>query len=153
MPKLSFFISLYVDFCTCVITCFFKSENYIFFFICASVCNTFLKKNICLQSSDIQPLVVNITNGPACAWIFFVSLRPAIGVCRRCLHYQNANLIPKAEITKLLIDYIVENYPIDKNMKKIDLQEFINFCIKNSKHILKLNNVLEIEKNDEIEVI
>ena len=51
------------------------------------------------------------------------------------------------------IGFDLENYPIDKNMKKMNLQEFINFCIKNSKHILKLNNVLEIEKNEEIEVI
>jgi len=51
------------------------------------------------------------------------------------------------------IGFDLENYPIDKNMKKMDLQDFINFCSKNSKHILKLNNVLEIEKVDEIEVI
>ena len=51
------------------------------------------------------------------------------------------------------IGFDLENYPIDKNMKKMDLQEFIDFCIKNNKHILKLNNVLDIEKEEEIEVI
>ena len=51
------------------------------------------------------------------------------------------------------IGFDIENYPIDKNMKKMDLEDFINFCIKNNKHILKLNNVLSIEKNEEIEVI
>ena len=63
----------------------------------------------------------------------------------------------KEDIVERMIDdkigFDLENYPIDKNMKKMDLQEFINFCIKNSKHILKLNNVLKIEKEEEIEVI
>ena len=51
------------------------------------------------------------------------------------------------------IGFDIENYPIDKNMKKMDLQEFTDFCIKNSKHILKLGNVLKLSQNDEIEVI
>ena len=45
-------------------------------------------------------LAVDIAIWLSSALIFFVSLRPAYGVCRRWLHYQNANLIPKAEITK-----------------------------------------------------
>ena len=53
-----------------------------------------------MQFSDIQTFAVGVDIEPSLAWIFFVSLRPACGVCRRCLHYQNANLIPKAEITK-----------------------------------------------------
>ena len=51
------------------------------------------------------------------------------------------------------IGFDLERYPIDTNMKKMDIQEFIDFCIRNNKHILKLNNVLEIEKKEEIEVI
>ena len=51
------------------------------------------------------------------------------------------------------IGFDLDKYPIDKNMKKLNLQEFINFCIKNSKHILKLNNVLKIEKEEDIEII
>ena len=51
------------------------------------------------------------------------------------------------------IGFDIENYPIDKNMKKLNLEEFIEFCIKNSKHILKFTNVLEIERKDEIEII
>ena len=51
------------------------------------------------------------------------------------------------------IGFDIENYPIDKNMKKMDLEDFIEFCIKNNKHILKLDNILDIEKNEEIEII
>ena len=51
------------------------------------------------------------------------------------------------------IGFDIENYPIDRNIKKLNLQEFINFCIKNSKHILKLGNVLQLSQNEEIEVI
>ena len=51
------------------------------------------------------------------------------------------------------IGFDIENYPIDKNMKKMNLEEFIRFCIKNNKHILKLGNVLKIEQEEEIEVI
>ncbi len=51
------------------------------------------------------------------------------------------------------IAFDIENYPIDKNMKKMNIEDFMNFCIKNNKHILKLRNVLKIEKEEEIEVI
>lgn len=51
------------------------------------------------------------------------------------------------------IAFDIDHYPIDKNMKKMNLTEFINFCIKNNKHILKLGNVLKIEREEEIEVI
>ncbi len=59
-------------------------------------------------------------------------------------------------LNKMIEDKIafdIENYPIDKNMKKMDLEEFISFCIKNNKHILKLGNVLQIEQEEEIEII
>ena len=59
-------------------------------------------------------------------------------------------------LDKMIVDKIgfdIDNYPIDKNMKKMDLQEFCDFCIKNSKHILKLGNVLNLSKNEDIEVI
>ena len=51
------------------------------------------------------------------------------------------------------IAFDIDYYPIDKNMKKMNLTKFIDFCIKNNKHILKLGNVLKIEQEDEIEVI
>ena len=50
------------------------------------------------------------------------------------------------------IGFDIENYPIDKNIKKMNLQDFVGFCIKNSKHILKLGNVLKLSQ-EEIEVI
>ncbi len=62
----------------------------------------------------------------------------------------------EALLNRMIEDKIVfdaDKYSIDKNMKKMDLGELINFCIKNNKYILKLGNVLEIEKENEIEVI
>ncbi len=59
-------------------------------------------------------------------------------------------------LNKMLEDKIafdIEYYPIDKNMKKMSLKAFIDFCIKNHRHILKLGNVLKIERDEEIEVI
>ena len=59
-------------------------------------------------------------------------------------------------LSRMIEDKIVfdaSKYPIDKNMKKMNLEEFISFCIKNNKHILKLGNVLKIEKEEDIEVI
>lgn len=61
------------------------------------------------------------------------------------------SLLNKMIEDKIVFD--VENYPIDKNMKRMSLEEFIDFCIKNNRHILKLGNVLKIEKEEEIEVI
>ena len=52
---------------------------------------------------------------------------------------------------KIVFD--ASKYPIDKNIKKINIEEFISFCIKNNKHILKLGNVLKLEREEEIEVI
>lgn len=51
------------------------------------------------------------------------------------------------------IVFDIDKYAVDKNMKKLNLEEFIKFCIKNNKHILKLGNVLKIEKEEEIEII
>ena len=51
------------------------------------------------------------------------------------------------------VGFDIENYPIDKKMKNLNILEFIDFCVKNNKHILKLGNVLKIEENEEIEVI
>jgi len=51
------------------------------------------------------------------------------------------------------IGFDLDKYPIDKNMKKMNLTDFINFCIKNHKHILKLGNILKIEQEEEIEII
>ena len=61
------------------------------------------------------------------------------------------DLVSKMVEDKIAFD--IDHYPIDKNMKKMNLTEFINFCIKNNKHILKLGNVLKLEKEEEIEVI
>ena len=51
------------------------------------------------------------------------------------------------------VDFDLDKYPIDRNIKKLNLQQFIDFCIKNNKHILKLNNIMKIENKTEIEVI
>ena len=59
-------------------------------------------------------------------------------------------------LNRMIEDKIVfdaSKYPIDKNIKKINIEEFISFCIKNNKHILKLGNVLKLEREEEIEVI
>ena len=59
-------------------------------------------------------------------------------------------------LSRMIEDKIVfdaSKYPIYKNMKKMNLEEFIRFCIKNNKHILKLGNVLKIEAEEDIEVI
>lgn len=59
-------------------------------------------------------------------------------------------------LSRMIEDKIVfdaSKYPIDKNMKKMNLEEFTKFCIKNNKHILKLGNVLKIEAVEDIEVI
>ena len=65
--------------------------------------------------------------------------------------------VDKESILSKMIDdrigFDLDRYPIDKSMQKLDLQQFINFCIKNSKHILKLSNIMHIEKEETVEVI
>lgn len=51
------------------------------------------------------------------------------------------------------IGFDLDKYPIDKNIKKLNLSQFIDFCAKNSRHILKLNNIMKIEQEEEIEII
>lgn len=51
------------------------------------------------------------------------------------------------------IGFDLDKYPIDKNMKKLNIKTFTEYCIKNSKNILKLNNIMHIEKEDEIEIL
>lgn len=51
------------------------------------------------------------------------------------------------------IGFDLEKYPLDKNMKKLDIVEFTEYCIKNSRNILKLDNIMKIEKDDEIEIL
>jgi len=51
------------------------------------------------------------------------------------------------------IGFDLDKYPLDKNMKKMDIKEFTEYCIKNSKNILKLDNIMKIEQEDEIEIL
>ncbi len=51
------------------------------------------------------------------------------------------------------IGFDLEKYPLDRALKKMNLRVFIEYCIKNSRSIIKLNNIMKIEKSEEIEVI
>ena len=51
------------------------------------------------------------------------------------------------------IGFDIEKYPIDKSLKKLNIETFTNFCIKNSSRILKLNNIIRMEKEEEIEIL
>ena len=51
------------------------------------------------------------------------------------------------------IGFDLEKYPLDRSLKKMNLELFTNYCIKNSRNILKLNNIIKIEKEEEIEVL
>ena len=51
------------------------------------------------------------------------------------------------------IGFDLEKYPIDANLKKMNINLFVEYCIKNSRSILKLNNIMRIEKEEEIEVL
>ncbi len=39
------------------------------------------------------------------------------------------------------IAFDIEHYPIEANLKKLDLKGFIEFCIRNQKHILRINQL------------
>ena len=51
------------------------------------------------------------------------------------------------------IGFDLEKYPLDCSLRKMNLKVFTEYCIKNSRNILKLNNIMKIEKEEEIEVI
>ena len=51
------------------------------------------------------------------------------------------------------IGFDLEKYPLDKSIKKLNIRTFIEYCIKNSRNILKLNNIMKIEKEEEIEIL
>lgn len=51
------------------------------------------------------------------------------------------------------IGFDLEKYPIDRSLKKMNLKVFTEYCIKNSRNILKLKNIIKIEKEEDIEVI
>ena len=51
------------------------------------------------------------------------------------------------------IGFDLDKYPLDKNMKKLNIKSFTEYCIKNSRNILKLNNIMRIEQEDEIEIL
>ena len=51
------------------------------------------------------------------------------------------------------IGFDLEKYPLDRSLKKMNLKVFTEYCIKNSRNILKLNNIMKIEREEEIEVI
>ena len=51
------------------------------------------------------------------------------------------------------IGFDIEKYPLDRSLKKMNLKVFVDYCIKNSKSILKLNNIMNFEKEEEIEVL
>ena len=51
------------------------------------------------------------------------------------------------------VGYDLDKYPMDKSLKKLNIKSFIEYCIKNSRNILKLNHIMRIEKEDEIEIL
>ena len=51
------------------------------------------------------------------------------------------------------IGFDLEKYPLDRSLRKMNLKVFTEYCIKNSRNILKLNNIMKIEKEEEREVI
>ena len=63
----------------------------------------------------------------------------------------------KEKILNKMIDdkigFDLEKYPLDHSLKKMNLKVFTEYCIKNSRNILKLNNIMKIEKEEEIEVL
>lgn len=51
------------------------------------------------------------------------------------------------------IGFDLEKYPIDANLKKLNIISFTEYCIRNSRNILKLNNIMRIEKEEEVEIL
>ncbi len=51
------------------------------------------------------------------------------------------------------IGFDLEKYPIDANLKKMNINTFIEYCIRNSRNILKLNNIMRIEREEEVEIL
>ena len=65
--------------------------------------------------------------------------------------------IDKEKMLNKMIDdkigFDIEKYPLDRSLRKMTLKVFTEYCINNSRNILKLNNIMKIEKEEEIEVI
>ena len=51
------------------------------------------------------------------------------------------------------IGFDIEKYPLDRNIRKLNIQTFAEYCIKNSKNILRLNNIMRLEQDDQIEIL
>ena len=52
-----------------------------------------------------------------------------------------------------LIGFDLDKYPIDSSISKMNIKSFTEYCIKNSRHILNLNNIMRIEQEDDVELI
>ena len=65
--------------------------------------------------------------------------------------------VDKEKILNKMIDdkigFDLEKYPIDRSLRKMNLKSFCEYCIKNNRNILNLNNIMKIEQEEEIEVI
>ncbi len=65
--------------------------------------------------------------------------------------------VDKEKLLNKMIDdkigFDIEKYPVDRSLKKMNLKVFTEYCIKNSRNILKLKNIMKIEKEEDIEVI
>jgi len=65
--------------------------------------------------------------------------------------------VDKEKLLNKMIDdkigFDLEKYPLDRSLKKMNLKVFTEYCIKNSRNILKLNNIIKIEKKEDVEVI
>lgn len=51
------------------------------------------------------------------------------------------------------IGFDIDKYPLDRSLKKLNIKTFTEYCIKNSRNILKLNYIMRIEREDEIEIL
>ena len=62
--------------------------------------------------------------------------------------------VPKDKLSSRMmrdkISFEVENYAYEKELKKMNIEEFIDFCIRNKKYIIRQKKESVIQEDEEL---
>ncbi len=134
--------------------------NKIIFVIMRGMLSDYKKEDSDIIESIIELVVLNEINTKFCSKSAYYIGRPNLKLIKRQIYPYFLMYLGVDSEEKLLsymmrdkIIFEVDKYPIDKSLARMTLCDFIDFCIKNKKYIIKISNMVKAESQEIIEII
>jgi hypothetical protein len=134
--------------------------NKIIFIIVSGMLSEYKKEDNDIIEAIIELVVLNEINTKISSKSAYYIGRPGLKIIKRQIYpyflmYLGASTQEEL-LSYMMRDKIVfelEKYQIEKSLSKMNLCNFIDFCIKNKKYIIKISNMEKASSEDMVEVI